>query len=575
MLDLNLLKKYSKNVSVLYAEDDENARNQFYALLKNIFSTIRVAEDGQEALDIYKETGGVDLVITDITMPNMNGIDLIHNVRQINPVTRCIIISAHSEEEYLFKSINEDVNGYIFKPVNINQLVNTLLNVCRTIAIEKEKEDYKQQLERIVHLQEDQIRQKNKLLLQKTIYDDLTGLYSKAKFAIDAEAKSNYFLIMINIKNFSSINMAFGFDVGDSLLKETANFLREFSEYVYRPEANKFIIVLWDATIEEAADMAKDIQIKSKHIRLDIGISYPIRVILSMGIAEGDKSPIISRRKAYAALRMADKNNIGIAVYQDALKIEELQKELIAWVNKTKNAIENDLIVPFFQPIYNIKTSKIDKFECLVRMIDNNEAIPPIKFLNAASQAGMLMDITKIMIDKSFRYFQDKDYSFSINITNEDMKNGDLVEYFFQKSKEYSIDPTRVFIEILENVQDSDMAEFTEKLQQLKHEGFLISVDDFGAESSNFSRLLKLDVDYIKIDGAFIKNIDSDENARNIAETIIFYAKKTLKKTVAEYVHSKEVFDVVKDIGMDYAQGYYISQPVKDIDLCLAREKEI
>ncbi len=568
-MNLASIKEHFRDIRVLYAEDDNDAHEQFLVVLNNLFDFVVSAHDGEEAFRLFQETDGIDLVITDITMPKMNGIELIHEIHAIKPSTRCIIVSAHSQEEYLFKSINEDINGYIYKPVNLNQLVNVLMNTCSFIKIEKEKERYKKQLENVVKLQGNQIKEKNMLLLEKTVYDDLTKVYSRAKFSIDTDSKENYVLIMVSLKNFSSINMAFGFDVGDELLKSTADFLRQFSEDVYRPESNKFLIVLWNKNSEEALEFSKDILNKSKSERFNVGIHYPIQPIFSVGIADGEIDSSVSIRKAYTALKMADKNLLGIYLYKDALKFEESQKELINWVNKTKHAIDNDLIVPFFQPIYNLNSNKIEKFECLARMKDEPDIIPPAKFLNAAKQAGMLTRITKIMIDKSFDYFKDKKFDFSINVTNEDLKNADIVEYIMQKAKEFSLEPSRVCIEILENIPDKDYNLFLQQLRVLKTEGFQLSVDDFGAESSNFSRLLSLDIDYIKIDGMFIKDIDTETDKRTIAQTVVFYAKKTNKKTIAEFVCSDRVLKTVKEIGVDYAQGYVISKPVKDIEQCL------
>jgi len=137
---------------------------------------------------------------------------------------------------------------------------------------------------------------------------------------------------------------------------------------------------------------------------------------------------------------------------------------------------------------------------------------------------------------------------------------------FKYKIKQYNIDPSRVFLEILESVTSLQSPESEKIFKEFKKIGFNISIDDFGTETSNFSRILSLDTDIIKIDGSFIKNLDTDENSVKIVETIVSFAQKIDAKTIAEFVHNEKIFNIVKDLGVDYSQGYYFSAPLPQID---------
>lgn len=230
-----------------------------------------------------------------------------------------------------------------------------------------------------------------------------------------------------------------------------------------------------------------------------------------------------------------------------------------------KKALEDDAISPYFQPIVNLKTNSIEKYECLARMSHENEIISPAFFLKPAKVSGILPELTRVIIEKSFKVMQNSELEFSINITDDDLKENYLMEFLKNMCSKYNIVPQRVTLEVLENISSYDTKEAIEQLESLKKAGHKISIDDFGAESSNFARVQRLNVDYIKIDGSFIKDIVEDENSLNIVKTIIYYAKRSNIKVIAEFVHSKTVLDILKVLDIDYVQGYYLGKPKAEL----------
>jgi EAL domain-containing protein (putative c-di-GMP-specific phosphodiesterase class I) len=166
------------------------------------------------------------------------------------------------------------------------------------------------------------------------------------------------------------------------------------------------------------------------------------------------------------------------------------------------------------------------------------------------------------MINKSFKFFQDKTHQFSINITERDLLENYMADFLNEKMEIYNIVPSRVTFEILENITlAKNNAKITEQLNRLRDMGFKIAIDDFGIENSNFSRLLEIDLDFIKIDGVFIKNLKENTRNRTITKAIVNLSKTLGIKTIAEYVEDEEIYDIIKDCGIDYAQGYYIGKP--------------
>jgi len=219
-------------------------------------------------------------------------------------------------------------------------------------------------------------------------------------------------------------------------------------------------------------------------------------------------------------------------------------------------------IFPLFQPIYDIHNKKIIKYECLARGRVDGKVIAPYKFLNAAERLELTTNITRMMVEKSFEFFQYNTYKFSINVTGADLLDTRFTDFLNLKIKRYEIDPTRVTFEILENVTTySSTNTILESLDEIKSLGFKLAIDDFGVENSNFSRLLEIDLDYIKIDGLFIKNILVSEKDKKIVLAIVGLAKTLGVETIAEFVETKEVLDVLRECGVDHAQGYYIGKP--------------
>lgn len=185
--------------------------------------------------------------------------------------------------------------------------------------------------------------------------------------------------------------------------------------------------------------------------------------------------------------------------------------------------------------------------------------------MEASRLTGTLSLVTKTVIEQSFKKFSDSEYEFSINITSTDLYLDYLEEHLLKCVKKYSIRPSKVSLEMLEDISTINTPEILEQLNSLRYHGFKISIDDFGAQSSNFSRLLEFSPDYLKIDGSFVKNILNDKKSLIIVEAVVLLCKKSNIKIIAEFVHSKEVQEKIEELGIDYSQGYYFGEPKADL----------
>jgi EAL domain-containing protein (putative c-di-GMP-specific phosphodiesterase class I) len=232
------------------------------------------------------------------------------------------------------------------------------------------------------------------------------------------------------------------------------------------------------------------------------------------------------------------------------------------WQKRLKTAFKDDAIVPYFQAIANVKTGKIEKYEALVRMVSDGEVVSPFQFLEIAKKTHQYAQMTKVMIAKSFALFANTTLKCSINLSVEDIKNADTMDFLWESIERYALH-TRVVLEIVESEGIKNFKEIHPFLEKAHFYGCEISIDDFGTGYSNFNYLIQLQAHTIKIDGSIIKALeDKSSGAADVVEAIVTFAKARGMKTVAEFVATRSLFEKIRSLGIDFAQGYYIAQPL-------------
>ncbi len=406
--------------------------------------------------------------------------------------------------------------------------------------------------------------QKQKDYINLLHHDDNTGLLNVLSLQEDVLDYSEGTLILLDINNFNIFNKLHGFNFGDKILKETAlhlNTLISPNEKLYKLSADRFAI-LTTKVDEHYLNSLTDLIyafFDTNEITID---TIDNQITFSAGIAniEDGRDTIID---AEFALDISKQHGKRFKLFYNR-ESERIIKEIegISWLKRTRDFILKDMIVPYYQPIVDIRSGEIYKYEALARVIDGDNVIQPESFLNAANRLGLLSSVTKSMINKTFKHFSGTDTQFSINITERDIIDGYLVEFIKLKCEKFCVNPTNVTFEILENITLSKEGDFiTQTISLVKDYGCKIAIDDFGSENSNFSRILSLQSDYIKIDGAFIAGCDTDLEKQKIISAIIQLANTLGIKCIAEYVSSKEIYETIKKLGVDYAQGYYFGMP--------------
>lgn len=411
-----------------------------------------------------------------------------------------------------------------------------------------------------ITLKNEQNRQK----IEKMIYEDtLTGLKNKTSLLEELEDKKFRTLLFLDINNFSYVNTAYGFTIGDKILIETANILTTmFKDNVFRINADQFALKFDEKIdIEELVFSIKQ-EFTHKMFHID---SINMKISFTYGGVYSNKNLLKHVSLAIKKAKESGKNRLHI--FNAEIDSSSKRAEFIEMNSLLYSAFENDYIVPYFQGLYDNTQKKITKYEALVRIVTpEGNVISPIKFLDVAKLSGHLPQLTRVMIDKTFAFMANNSYDFSINITEEDLSAHYINEYLRQKIDKYNIAPYRVTLEILEGISAVGQKNNIEQLKGLKRQGFKLAIDDFGAEYSNFERVLALDVDFLKIDARYIKNIDTDKKSYEIVKAIVNFSSNMYITTVAEFVHSPSVQKIVEELGINFSQGYYFSEPSATIE---------
>lgn len=401
------------------------------------------------------------------------------------------------------------------------------------------------------------LKEKNEKL---AYYDQLTTLPNRQKIILDINTNFPTACIVFNIDDFKEINDFFGTENADKILQDIANRFLDYKYIVYRIDGDEFAILFYEnLSIDELKSQAQKILTLFDEEPFYVE-DQTISIGFSIGIAKA-KDNLLT--KVDIAVNNAKNSSSDISVYEESENIEKKYKQNLEMATSIKEALLEDRIVCHYQPLIDIETGEIYSFETLIRMIDKDGSIiPPIKFLDFSKKVKLYSSITRKVIKEACETFKHRNENFSINLNIADIKDKETVKEIIKNITETDT-ASKVTFEILESEGIENYDEVISFINQIKALGAKIAIDDFGTGYSNFEHLLRLDVNYIKIDGSLIKNIASDEKHRIIVETIVSFARRIGIKTVAEFVADKQILEIIKEIGVSCAQGYYIGKPEK------------
>ncbi|MGE0738528.1 EAL domain-containing protein [Sulfurimonas sp.] len=558
-MDLSLIKQirhFGSSITVLYVEDEQNVREQIYKMLQKLFDQVDVALDGQEAFEMYMQKN-YDLIVTDLKMPRMDGVELCEKIIARNKEQKIILISAYREVEEILTLINIGISGFLTKPVDMHQMLEKVYMVVKNIYADKMMKYHYEEMKK--KLLENVITSDDDLYYR----DTLTSLHNQEYFLENIDNESTKWAILININDFKLINDYYSFAHGNHLLFQVAELLKAqaltYSYELFRLSNDEFVLLKKEAptNCKEMESEANSIYGAIERQKYTILGVDNVTISVTMGVASSHNHLL---ECLYRALMYAKKHGLRYALYKNIEDDRESVKNIMEVKALLKSSIENSMIVPVYQPI-RMRDGRV-KYEVLMRIksVDSDELIAPSYFLEIAKQHRYYNEISKMVIFKALEEMRHCNETFSINFSYIDMKNTEFMEELEQKIKEEGVG-SRLIFEIIETEHLDSIGVALEFIERFRAYGVQIAIDDFGSGYSNFAHIFWLHPDFIKLDGSLIQKMLQKHEVHLFVETIIEFAHKLNIEVIAEFVSSQEIYDALKLLDVDAFQGYFIGKP--------------
>ena len=428
-------------------------------------------------------------------------------------------------------------------------------------------------------------RRLTRQLSYQASHDLLTGLYNRRKFEeyleeilINVrEEDRHHALFYLDLDNFKIVNDTCGHVAGDELLKQLPALFNEVlrsGDIIARLGGDEFGIILENCGIQKAANIADKIRQKIKDYRFiwddrtfEIGVSVGV---IGINADNAEMSQVLSSADV-ACYAAKDSGRNRVHIYEPSDKVVSERYGQMHWTARISKALEDGRFQLYQQPIVGVSNKERNHLEILLRMIDENgNIIPPGAFMPAAERYGLMPDIDRWVIHEVFKFMgkndpadpiKDTDRVIAINLSGDSINDSGLLDYSLEQKTRQNISLTNVCFEITETVVISNLSKATIFINELKDHGCQFALDDFGSGLSSFAYLKNLPVNYLKIDGSFVRDICRDKIDRTMVESIQQVGKVMHLTTIAEHVEDEPTLNVLEEIGVDYVQGYHLGRP--------------
>lgn len=447
-----------------------------------------------------------------------------------------------------------------------------------------------------LHFESEHLRQTKEALFDQAealfyqaSHDGLTNLYNRHEFEQQlqnllysvSQKGEQHALCYMDLDLFKIVNDMGGHAAGDELLRQLSQLLED---KIHKPNTlarvggDEFAVLVRNCNLEQALDIAEVLRATVKNLRFIwerkvFDISGSIGVVL-LNEEMGDLTVVMSAADAACYLAKENGGN-RVHVYEPNDQTIQRNKVQMAWVSRIHRAFEDDRFRLYHQLIVPTDPTAVEKkhYEVLIRMIgEEGELVPPTTFLSAAERYNLMPELDRWIVKTLFEWLATHPQDLeelavcSVNLSGLSISDRSFRSFLLAQLKNYALPPRKVCFEVTETAAIANLSEASKFIKTFKDQGCRFSLDDFGSGMSSFGYLKNLPVDYLKIDGSFIKDIVTDSIDRAMVEAIHKVGHVMGLKTIAEYVENEKVLQIVREIGIDYAQGYGIAEP-KPIDM--------
>lgn len=413
-------------------------------------------------------------------------------------------------------------------------------------------------------------------------HDALTELVNRREFEkrldrtlTNAQKESKeHVLCYLDLDQFKVVNDTCGHVAGDELLRQIATLLRKqirARDTLGRLGGDEFGILMEHCTLERAKHVADKLRQAVANFRFSwedkiFNIAVSLGIVAITKTEQNSKDLLIKADTACYAAKRAGRNRTH--VYQeDDIELAKQQGEM-QWVSRINHALENNLFCLYCQPIKDLKKPKNLCYELLIRMLDKgDELISPGAFLPAAERYGLVTKIDCWVIQTAFRWLSshpqhlERLHQCSINLSGYSLGSQEVLAFILKQFDESKIPKYKICLEVTETAAIRNLPSASQFIETLRNEGCQFALDDFGSGLASFAYLKTLPVDYLKIDGTFVKNILTDSTDLAMVKAINEIGHVMGKQTIAEFAENGEILNSLTKMGVDFAQGYGIQRP--------------
>ncbi|WP_257900363.1 putative bifunctional diguanylate cyclase/phosphodiesterase [Marinobacter sp. F4206] len=550
---------------VLLVEDSEDdALLLLRALKKGGIEPYYRMVDSESAMETALMNADWDIVITDHSLPGFTSFRVLELTRQFAADLPVIIVSGLIGEDVAVSAMKAGAQDYIMKG-NLARLIPAIHREMREVTVRLAKKRAESTLQHMAY------------------HDSLTDLVNRREFerqlvqALHDSRKSvrDCVLLYLDLDQFKIINDTCGHMAGDELLKQLAKVLSQklrANDTLARLGGDEFGVLLRGCDAMDARKVAESLCEEVREYRF-VWDDKPFAVSLSVGmvIMSGQYKTAgeLLSHADLACYAAKDRGRNNVQVYESSDKDMRQRQRDMQWMSRLQEALQTNNFFLYHQEMIPLQEASADGFrtEFLVRLRQGNEIIPPGAFIPAAERFGLMPRIDRRVIELAFAYLdrtglgRETSGTFFINLSGGSLSDGELFNYIRDKVQEYSILPRRVCFEITETSAIANLSDTIGFIERARSDGFKFALDDFGSGMSSFSYLKALPIDYLKVDGGFIRNLLADPIDMGIVDACNRIGHAAGLKTIAEFVETDEVKECLRKLGLDYAQGYGIAKP--------------
>jgi diguanylate cyclase (GGDEF)-like protein len=563
------------NRDVLIVDDEIAVLNGLKRAMHNV-CPIDIAQGAEAALKKVNAGKRYAVIITDLMMPGMNGLELLKELELIDPHSIKVMLTSSDSQQITIDAINQGkIYKFLRKPCD-NRL---LLEVINSALLQFHKYS---QIEDKMALKEGEVKELTSRLHFQYFHDVLTGLSNRSTFItqlsdiLTTKDKLEYSLCYIDIDFFHLINDAVGNTGGDELLRQISHLLSSSiprGNLLARFNGDIFCLLL-----KKDKQNTLEYIVNKIHLIINQHVfkwnDKTMSVSASFGVIPIEAQYLdahLSLHYAENACQIAKQDGrqqVHFGSSQDKQLSEKLNE--IHWVNKLNESVNNGFLCLYQQSIQPVVADKTQglHYEVLLRLIDDNDkVILPSEFLTAAEHYQMSPKVDKWVVQHYAKWLAEHPEHMSslsmasINLSGHSINDKSMIDFIDQVFTDFAIPKHKICLEITETAAIGGFAGAIEFMNRLKSKGFKFALDDFGTGLSSYAYLKSLPVDILKIDGVFIRNIHLDPIDRAMAQSICDVGHTMGLKIVAEFVENQQIMAILKSMGVDFAQGFYLAKP--------------